>query len=192
MVFPPQNRAPSVSSDEGQQRRREGPGLAGSAVGASSGAHREARSVQWAVDGVGEPVDRPGPRHRNQPDGPAVTRLEPDGGTGGDVEVEPAGCGPVELQGPVRLEEMEVRADLDRPVAGVGDLRLEDLAALVAEDGLLRQHILTRNHGRSRYRIGSWTVTSFVPSGNVASTWTSGIISGIPSITSSRVRIVVP
>ena len=32
--------------------------------------------------------------------------------------------------------------------------------------------------------IGLCTVTSFVPSGNVASTWISGIISGTPSITS--------
>ena len=35
---------------------------------------------------------------------------------------------------------------------------------------------------------GWCTVTSFVPSGNVASTWMSGIISGTPSITSSRVE----
>jgi hypothetical protein len=33
---------------------------------------------------------------------------------------------------------------------------------------------------------GLWTVTSLVPSGKVASTWMSGIISGTPSITSSR------
>ena len=40
-------------------------------------------------------------------------------------------------------------------------------------------------------RPGSWigpcTVTSFVPSGNVASTCTESIISGTPSSTSSRV-----
>ena len=39
---------------------------------------------------------------------------------------------------------------------------------------------------------GWWTVTSLVPSGKVASTWMSGIISGTPSITSSRVSSVVP
>ena len=33
------------------------------------------------------------------------------------------------------------------------------------------------------HRIGSCTVTSLVPSGNVASTWMSWIISGMPSIT---------
>ena len=38
----------------------------------------------------------------------------------------------------------------------------------------------------SHHRIGSWTVTSLVPSGKVASTCTSWIISGIPSITWSR------
>ena len=42
-----------------------------------------------------------------------------------------------------------------------------------------------RDSGRflSPYRIGSCTVTSFVPSGNVASTCTSWIISAMPSIT---------
>ena len=34
--------------------------------------------------------------------------------------------------------------------------------------------------------IGPWTVTSLVPSGNVASTWTDSSISGTPSMTSSR------
>jgi hypothetical protein len=34
---------------------------------------------------------------------------------------------------------------------------------------------------------GSWMVTSFVPSGNVASTQTLSIISGTPSMTSPRV-----
>src|SRR3982751_3095648 len=108
MVFLSQSRAPPVSSDEGSSAAAKGSGLAGSAVGASSGVHRGARSVQWAVDGVGEPVDGAGSGHRNQPDGLAVTRLEPDRGTGGDVEVEPAGGGPIELQGPVGLEEVEV------------------------------------------------------------------------------------
>jgi hypothetical protein len=32
-------------------------------------------------------------------------------------------------------------------------------------------------------RIGAWTVTSFVPSGKVASTWIWWIISGTPSMT---------
>ena len=39
---------------------------------------------------------------------------------------------------------------------------------------------------RAAHRIGSCTVTSLVPSGKVASTWTSWIISAMPSITWSR------
>src|SRR3989338_1708841 len=42
------------------------------------------------------------------------------------------------------------------------------------------------------YRIGSCTVTSFVPSGNVPSTWISSSISGTPSIASARPRIERP
>src|SRR6185437_11643342 len=42
------------------------------------------------------------------------------------------------------------------------------------------------------HRIGSCTVTSLVPSGKVASTCTSGIISAIPSITWARVSTCAP
>lgn len=42
------------------------------------------------------------------------------------------------------------------------------------------------------YGIGWCTVTSLLPSGNVASTWMSGIISAMPSMTSARDRIYVP
>ena len=38
--------------------------------------------------------------------------------------------------------------------------------------------------------MGLWTVTSFVPSGKVASTCTSGTIPGTPSMTSSRVMVI--
>ena len=44
------------------------------------------------------------------------------------------------------------------------------------------QHVLAGDHW-----TGRWTVTSFVPSGKVASTCTDDTISGTPSITSSRV-----
>src|SRR5688572_1948362 len=47
-------------------------------------------------------------------------------------------------------------------------------------------------HGRSPHRIGWWTVTSLVPSGKVASTWTSWIISAMPSITWARVITWAP
>ena len=42
------------------------------------------------------------------------------------------------------------------------------------------------------HKIGLCTVTSLVPSGKVASICTSGISSGTPSITSSRLSSVVP
>ena len=38
--------------------------------------------------------------------------------------------------------------------------------------------------------MGWCTVTNLVPSGKVASTWMSGIISAMPSITSARVKTV--
>src|SRR6266702_5029941 len=60
--------------------------------------------------------------------------LEADGGTGGDVEAHAAGFLAVELQRRVGLEEMVVRADLDRAVAGVGDRQRHRLAAGIELD----------------------------------------------------------
>src|SRR6185437_15151588 len=51
----------------------------------------------------------------------ALTRLEAGRGPGRDVEPEPARLVAIELQRRVGLVEMIVRADLDRPVAGIRD-----------------------------------------------------------------------
>ena len=51
----------------------------------------------------------------------ALPRLETGRGAGRDVEPEPARLLAVERKRRVGLVEMIVRADLDRPVAGIGD-----------------------------------------------------------------------
>src|SRR5258708_1580125 len=78
---------------------------------------------------------------------------------------------------------MEVRADLDGTITGVDDANGGGGAAGVELDLSRRGAELARDHA-----IGSWSVTSFRPSGKVASTWTSSIISGTPSMTSPRLR----
>ena len=103
------------------------------------------------------------------------------------VRFEPGQARTVELQRLVGLEEVVVRADLDRPVAGVGDFHSDRLAALVELQVAGGDLHFAWDHG-----MGLCTVTSLVPSGNVASTWMSGIISGTPSMTSARFRIVAP
>ena len=89
----------------------------------------------------------------------------------GDVQAKAARRVAVEDERGVGLVEVVVRADLDRPVAGVGDLDRHRGAARVELDVAVGDEELARRHG---YTIGLWTVTSFVPSGNVASTCTSG------------------
>ena len=64
-----------------------------------------------------------------------VAGLEADGGAGGDVEAEAAGGGAIEVQGGVDFEEMEVAADLDGAVAGVGDGEGDELEAGVGFEG---------------------------------------------------------
>ena len=60
--------------------------------------------------------------------------LEADGGAGGDVEAHAAGFFAVEFQRRVGFEEVVVRADLDRAVAGVGDGERHRLAAGIEFD----------------------------------------------------------
>ncbi len=68
-----------------------------------------------------EADDAAGPGIGDQPHLAALPRLEPRRGPGRDVEPEAARLVAIELQRRVGLEEMVVRADLDRPVAGIGD-----------------------------------------------------------------------
>src|SRR6185437_11706969 len=89
----------------------------------------------------------------------------------------------------VGLEEMIMRADLDRPVAGIGDLERHGGAAGVQLDVAALGDDFSRNHSQ---RIGWWTVTILVPSGKVASTWMSWIIEAIPSITWSAETTCAP
>ena len=58
---------------------------------------------------------------RHQRDLARLARFEAHGGAGGDVQPLAARRGAVERQRRVGFGEMVVAADLDRPVAGVGD-----------------------------------------------------------------------
>src|SRR5690606_5950758 len=126
-------------------------------------------------------------RHR-----PRLARLEALRGTRRDVEAKAPRGMAVEGERIVGFLEVVMRADLDRPVAGVGDHERDALAPHVDFDIAIGGVDLSRDHHGAPHTIGWWTVTSLVPSGKVASTWISGTISGTPSITSSRPRIVVP
>src|SRR5258708_8621086 len=128
-----------------------------------------------------------------EPHGARLAGLEAHGGAGGDVEAHTLGPLAVEPESLVGLEEMIVAANLDRPVAGVGDLQRDRVAALAGIEFkfTLRGEDFTWLHLGVPQRIGLCTVTSLVPSGKVAATWMSWIISATPSITCSR-RITVP
>ena len=80
------------------------------------------------------PVDHARAAERDQPHLARLARLEPDRGAGGDVEPHPARRRAVEVERRVGLGEMIVRADLHRPVAGVGDGQRDRLAVGVQRD----------------------------------------------------------
>src|SRR5207244_6258254 len=124
---------------------------------------------------------------RDKLDRACLSRFEAHGGPCGDVETKPVGRALFELERFVDLVEVIVRADLHGTVAGVGDFERHRGAAGIELDVAFGNLHFAGNH-----TIGLCTVTSLVPSGNVASTWMSGIISGTPSITSSRLSSVAP
>src|SRR5699024_1008682 len=77
----------------------------------------------------------------------------------------------VELQLRVGFSKVIVRAHLHGPVATVDHVDNSCCFISVTGDGFLSRKILTGNHDSPyAYRMGLWTVTSLVPSGNVAST----------------------
>ena len=90
----------------------------------------------------------------------------------------------VEPQRRVGLGEVVVRADLHGPVAGVDDGEpvrgRPSLSVMLPVGG---EHLAGPDGGSpgatsTSREIGRWTVTSLVPSGKVASTWTSASSSG--------------
>ena len=61
--------------------------------------------------------------------GPRLARLEAHGSAGGDVETEAARRFAIKVQPGIGFVKVIVRADLDRPVTGVGDDQRDRRAA---------------------------------------------------------------
>src|SRR6516165_356350 len=92
------------------------------------------RALELSHHVLPEPVDRALAGERNKRDLARLPRFEAHRGAGGDIEPHAARFLAVELQRRIGLEEMVMRADLDRPVAGIGDAERHRLAALVELD----------------------------------------------------------
>src|SRR5258707_11478637 len=89
---------------------------------------------QLALHLAAETIDHALTRECHEMHVAGLAGLETHRGAGGDVEAHAAGLFAVELQRRVGLEEMVVRADLDRTVAGVGDRQRHRLATGVEFD----------------------------------------------------------
>ena len=110
-----------------------------------------------------------------------------------NIEVHTKGLFAIEFQFAVCFEEVEVAADLDRPVSRVDDGNLGTAPTCVDLDlAFLRRDLpgldalnllLSRTNG---------LVTSFVPVFKTGSTCRNGISSATPGMTSSVVRTVEP
>ena len=77
-------------------------------------------ALQGPHDLLAEAEDHPIAGQWDQPDFARLARLETHRRAGGDVEPHAARLLPVEAQARIGLEEVVVRADLDRAIAGIG------------------------------------------------------------------------
>src|SRR5262244_3533139 len=101
-----------------------------------------------------EPVDGALAGERNERDLARLPRFKAHRGAGGDIEPHAARFLAVEFQRRIGLEEMIMRADLDRPIAGIGDRQAQRLAAGIELDLAVLDEHLTGDHGvPSSYRL---------------------------------------
>ena len=92
-----------------------------------------------AIDEIVESKDEALAAERNKRDFFLVARLEANGGVGRDIKTHAEGGAAVEFEVAIDLEEMEMRSDLDRPVAGVAYLQRDARTPGVDLDGSLRR-----------------------------------------------------
>ena len=78
---------------------------------------------ECAHDGLLEAVDLPCARIGNEPDLARLTGFETHGGSCRDIQPVAKGKLSLKGEGGVALREMIVTANLDRPVARIGDLK---------------------------------------------------------------------
>src|SRR5436190_4317530 len=115
------------------------------------------RRSQAPHDLPAKAVNLPLARKGDERDLPGLPRLEADRGAGRDVEAHAAGFLALERERRIGLEEMIMRADLDRPVAGIGDRKLHARPAGIERDvAVLRDDLailgddFAGDHGRCR------------------------------------------
>src|SRR5437660_132505 len=103
-------------------------------------------SVHQAVDAE----DCPRSAQRNQLDLLRVSRLEPDGSTGRNIQPHTVGGVSIEIQTTVHFKEMAVRTNLNRPItairyrnAGCGAPAV-GLYRFVSEEVFARNHLLSQ------------------------------------------------
>src|ERR1700733_12256802 len=85
-------------------------------------------------------------RQRDEMHLAALSRFEPHGGAGGDIEAHAARFLTLEFQRRIGLEEMIVRADLDRAITGIGDRERDRLAAGIELDIAVLDEEFARDH----------------------------------------------
>src|SRR5215467_3526413 len=101
-----------------------------------------------------EPVDRALAGERNERDLARLPGFKAYRGASGDIESHAARLLAIEFQRRIGLEEMIMRADLDRPVAGIGDRQAQCLAAGIELNLAVLDEHLTGDHGvPSSYRL---------------------------------------
>src|SRR6516165_1143039 len=105
------------------------------------------RALELSHHVLPEPVDRALAGERNKRDLARLPRFEAHRGAGGDIEPHAARFLAVEFQRRIGLEEMIVRADLDRPIPVFGDRQRHRLAPVMELALAAFDELFTGDHG---------------------------------------------
>src|SRR5712691_2586219 len=119
-----------------------------------------ARVVHLAVGERVQAVDLSRPRQLDERHDLLVAGLEAHRGARRDVESHAPRLAALEAEGPVGLEEVEMRADLNGPVGRIGYRQLDSPTSFIRDDVALAQDVFARNHQRCPLTLSALTGSS--------------------------------
>ena len=98
-------------------------------------------AIHQSIDPIGHTIAS----YRDQRHPLVFSRLKPHRGSSRNLQSKPIGLLTIEPQRAIRLEEMTMRPDLNRPITGIGNNQLNRLTAFERNNVALTEDDFTRN-----------------------------------------------
>jgi hypothetical protein len=108
--------------------------------------------VERAFDEAVEPVQDARTADGHKLDCALIARLESNRGPGRNIQPHAVRTRAIKVEGAVRLEKVEVRTDLNRPITAILDRYANGRPSVIQRNRKALEKIFAGNH--ERYRIG--------------------------------------